>query len=314
MKVYERIESFKKSSHAVVTPGTFDGVHKGHRKILSRLKELAEKSGGESVVLTFHPHPRIVLQGPDTNLRLLTTLEEKTELLREAGIDHFIIHPFTREFSRTNVVQYVRDLLVGKIGMKQLVIGYDHHFGRNREGNLENLQELAPLYEFSIEEIPAQEIDDVNVSSTKIRKALEKGEVELAAQYLGYSYRLSGMVTTGQQQGRGMGFPTANIVVKHPLKMIPARGVYAVRVLLGAESYAGMLNIGIRPTVDNASDEESIEVHLLGFEGELYNQSLTVEFIQRLRNEIRFPGMDDLKAQLEQDRMMVEQIFSSSLK
>jgi len=314
LKVYERIESFKKSSHAVVTPGIFDGVHKGHRKILSRLKELAEKSGGESVVLTFHPHPRIVLQGPDTNLRLLTTLEEKTELLREAGIDHFIIHPFTREFSRTNVVQYVRDLLVGKIGMKQLVIGYDHHFGRNREGNLENLQELAPLYEFSIEEIPAQEIDDVNVSSTKIRKALEKGEVELAAQYLGYSYRLSGMVTTGQQQGRGMGFPTANIVVKHPLKMIPARGVYAVRVLLGAESYAGMLNIGIRPTVDNASDEESIEVHLLGFEGELYNQSLTVEFIQRLRNEIRFPGMDDLKAQLEQDRMMVEQIFSSSLK
>ncbi len=313
MKVYEHIESFQKLSHAVVTPGTFDGVHKGHRKILSRLKELAEKSRGESVVLTFHPHPRIVLQGPDSNLRLLTTLEEKTELLREAGIDHFIIHPFTREFSRTNVVQYVRDLLVCKIGMKQLVIGYDHHFGRNREGNLENLQELAPLYEFRIEEIPAQEIDDVNVSSTKIRKALEKGEVEQAAQYLGYPYRLSGVVTKGQQRGRKMGFPTANIIVKHPLKMIPARGVYAVRVLLGTKSYAGMLNIGLRPTVSHGSSEESIEVHLLGFEGELYTKTLTLEFVQRLRNEIHFPGLADLQEQLVQDRNVVEKIFSNFL-
>lgn len=296
----------------MVTPGTFDGVHKGHRKILSRLKERAEKSGGESVVLTFHPHPRIVLQGPDTNLRLLTTLEEKTLLLREAGIDHFIIHPFTKEFSRTNVIQYVRDLLVGKIGMKQLVIGYDHHFGRNREGNLENLLELAPLYEFEIEEIPAQEIDEVNVSSTKIRKALMSGDVELANQYLGYDYRLSGVVAEGHQQGREMGFPTANIVVKHPLKMIPERGVYAVRVQLDSKTYPGMLNIGVRPTMENATSDQSIEVHLLGFEGELYHQTLTVEFVKRLRNEIQFGNIDELKNQLERDKKVVEQIFSNS--
>lgn len=294
----------------MVTPGTFDGVHKGHRTILSRLKERAEKSGGESVVLTFHPHPRIVLQGEDSDLKLLTTLEEKTALLREAGIDHFIIHPFTREFSRTSVIEYVRDMLVGQIGMKQLVIGYDHHFGRNREGNLDNLQELAPLYEFEIEEIPAQEIDAVNVSSTKIRKALVEGDVELAHQYLGYPYRLSGAVIEGKQVGRKLGYPTANISVQHPLKMIPAKGVYAVRVLLDSGAYKGMLNIGVRPTVDD-SEKETLEVHLLDFEGELYHRPLTVEFLKRLRGEERFENMDQLRDQLKRDESAVREMFKS---
>lgn len=311
MKVYESIESFEKLSHAVVTPGTFDGVHKGHRKILSRLKERAEKSGGESVLLTFHPHPRIVLQGEDTNLRLLTTLDEKTELLREAGINHFIIHPFTLDFSRTSVVHYVRDMLVGQIGMKQLVIGYDHHFGRNREGNLENLLELAPLYEFEIEEIPAQEIDDVNVSSTKIRKALVAGDVELAHQYLGYSYKLTGIVVAGKQMGRKMGFPTANISVKHPLKMIPGRGVYAVRVFFESDVFDGMLNIGVRPTVDQHSDEQTIEVHILGLDKELYNQAITVEFVARIRDEIRFENTEALKSRLKEDRQQVIEILEN---
>jgi len=310
LKVYERIESFKKLRHAVVTPGTFDGVHLGHRTILSRLKELAEKNGGETVVLTFHPHPRIVLHGDDHNLRLLTTLEEKTALLREAGIDHFIIHPFSVEFSRTSVVHYVRDMLVGQIGMKQLVIGYDHHFGRNREGNLEHLQELAPLYEFDIEEIPAQEIDAVNVSSTKIRKALNKGDVELAHQYLGYPYRLTGVVKPGQQLGRTLGFPTANLEIQHPLKMIPANGVYAVHVELESGRYRGMLNIGHRPTVNDNPNHQTLEVHLLDFEGELYHRPLTIEFMARMRDERRFGNTDDLRVQLEADREEVELFFN----
>lgn len=310
MEVYNSIESFHKLTNAVVTPGTFDGVHKGHRKILSRLTEIAAHSGGESVVLTFHPHPRIVLQGEDSNLRLLTTMEEKTDLLREAGIDHFIIHPFTREFSRTNVVHYVRDMLCGQIGMKKLVIGYDHHFGRNREGNLENLLELAPLYEFEIEEIPAQEIDDVNVSSTKIRKALGKGDVQLANQYLGYSYRLSGRVTAGDQLGRKLGFPTANINVPDTLKMIPGRGVYAVRVLLKEGVFEGMLNIGVRPTTGASNEKETVEVHVLNFEGDLYEQPVTVEFVQRLRDEVRFGDYNELREQLQEDKKQVIRIFS----
>lgn len=309
MKIYEGIESFDKLLYAVVTPGTFDGVHKGHRTILTQVTELAKKNGGESVVLTFHPHPRMVLQGEDTSLRLLTTMEEKAELLREAGIDHFIIHPFTKEFSRTSVVYYVRDLLVGKIGMKHMVIGYDHHFGRNRAGNLENLLELAPLYEFEIKEIPAQEIDAVSVSSTKIRKALVNGDVDLAAEYLGYQYSLTGTVQKGQQIGRKMGFPTANIEVDNPMKMIPGEGVYAVRVSVDSRQYHGMLNIGKRPTVDDQSADRSIEVHLLDFDGELYDKKITVAFVSRLRNEIRFSDLEGLKDQLIKDREAVVELF-----
>lgn len=309
MKIYEGIESFDKLLYAVVTPGTFDGVHKGHRTILNRVSELAKKNGGESVVLTFHPHPRIVLQGEDTNLRLLTTLEEKAELLRKAGIDHFIIHPFTVDFSRTSVVYYVRDMLVGKIGMKHMVIGYDHHFGRNRAGNLENLLELAPLYEFEIEEIPAKEIDAVSVSSTKIRKALVNGDVDLAAEYLGYEYSLTGTVQKGQQIGRRMGFPTANIQVDNALKMIPGEGVYAVRVTVDSRQHHGMLNIGKRPTVDEQSADRSIEVHLLDFDGKLYGKRLTLSFVSRLRNEMRFSDLDGLKNQLIKDRESVRSLF-----
>ncbi len=295
----------------MVTPGTFDGVHLGHRTILKRLKERAAKSGGESVVLTFHPHPRIVLQGSDSNLRLLTTLEEKTDLLREVGIDHFIIHPFTNHFSRTSVVHYVRDMLVRQIGMKQLVIGYDHHFGRNREGNLENLLELAPLYDFEIEEIPAQEIDAVNVSSTKIRKALVAGDVALAHKYLGYPYPLSGVVVEGAQLGRELGFPTANLEIQHPLKMIPANGVYAVRVHLDSGTYRGMLNIGHRPTVSDERGKPTLEVHLLNFDGELYHRNIRLELLNRLRDEQRFDNTDQLRNQLKEDKAEVEEIFNN---
>ncbi|TVR40404.1 MAG: bifunctional riboflavin kinase/FAD synthetase [Cryomorphaceae bacterium] len=307
MKVYQSIDSFAPLAHAVVTPGTFDGVHLGHKTILNRLTEIAAKHKGQSVVLTFHPHPRIVLHGPDTNIRLLTTLEEKTDLLAEAGIDHFIIHPFTPEFSRTSVVHYVRDLLVSQIGMKHMVIGYDHHFGRNREGSLENLQELAPLYDFDIEEIPAQDIDRVNVSSTKIRHALNEGDVERAARYLGYHYRLTASVVTGQQLGRQIGFPTANLELDNPWKMIPAHGVYAVEVTVNGTHHAGMLNIGMRPTIAGSDKTTTLEVHLLDFKGDLYGQQLGIGFVARLRNETRFNSMEQLKEQLIADRERVRE-------
>lgn len=309
MKVYTDIESFKRLNHAVVTPGTFDGVHWGHQRILSRLKEIATKSGGESVVLTFHPHPRMVLYGEDSNLRLLTTLEEKTELLRQSGIDHFIIHPFTRDFAKTNVVEYVRDLLIGKIGMQQLVIGYDHHFGRHREGNLESLQALAPRYNFQIEEIPAQEISEVNVSSTKIRQALDTGNVETANKYLGYKYSLCGHVVHGEKLGRTLGFPTANLVIDNPYKLIPAVGVYAVKVHTDQGDYNGMLNIGHRPTFNEDADLKTLEVHLLQFEGDLYGRRITISFAERIRQEKKFDNSSDLKIQLELDKSATEQIM-----
>lgn len=309
MEIYDNINSFKKLKNAVITPGTFDGVHWGHQRILERLKEVALKSGGESVVLTFNPHPRLVLFGEDSNLRLLSTLEEKTELLKQAGIDHFIVHPFTREFAKTSITEYVNDMLIAKIGMKKLVIGYDHHFGRHREGNLERLMELAPMYDFEVEEIPAQEISDVNVSSTKIRTALDEGNVALANNYLGYNYSLSGMVITGRQVGKSLGFPTANIEVGNPYKLIPADGVYAVRVILDQGEFSGMLNIGHRPTFNNNRDLRTLEVHLLNFDGDLYGRNLTLKFVERLRNELKFDGTEALKKQLEQDKIHTQRIL-----
>jgi len=309
VKVYTSIESFVKLKNAAVTPGTFDGVHWGHQRILERLKEIASKSGGESVVLTFHPHPRMVLYGEDSNLRLLTTLDEKTELLRKAGIDHFIIHPFTKEFAKTNIVEYVRDLLIGKIGMKKLVIGYDHHFGRHREGNLERLLELAPVFDFEIEEIPAQEISEVNVSSTKIRNALDEGDVTLANEFLGYRYSLSGIVIPGRQVGRTIGFPTANIEIDNPFKLIPAEGVYAVKVLTDQGKFNGMLNIGHRPTFNNNIELKTLEVHLLNFDGDLYGRNITIELVERIRSEVKFENGNDLISQLEDDKLSTERIF-----
>jgi riboflavin kinase / FMN adenylyltransferase len=312
VKVYSSIESFVKLKNAVVTPGTFDGVHWGHQRIIERLKEIAARTGGETVVLTFHPHPRMVLYGEDSNLRLLTTLDEKTELLRKAGIDHFIIHPFTKEFAKTNIVEYVRDLLIGKIGMKKLVIGYDHHFGRHREGNLERLLELAPVFNFEIEEIPAQEISEVNVSSTKIRAALDEGDVKLANEFLGYRYALSGIVIPGRQVGRTLGFPTANVDIDNPYKLIPAEGVYAVKVRTDQGEFNGMLNIGHRPTFNNNIELKTLEVHLLNFDGDLYGRNITIELVERIRSEVKFENSNDLKSQLESDKQNTEHIFQKA--
>ncbi len=309
MKVYHSIDDFPTSHCAVVTTGTFDGVHVGHRKILQRLNEVAKENGGESVLLTFHPHPRSVLQ-PDMELKLLTNLEEKIKLLEEAGLQNLIIHPFTVEFSRTSSLEFVRNLVVNKIGAKHLVIGYDHHFGRNREGSFEHLKEFGPVYGFEVEEIPAQDIDDVHVSSTKIRKALSDGDVATANAYLTYAFRTTGWVVKGDQIGNSIGYPTANIEINDPNKLIPGDGVYAVRVQLPGESelLPGMCNIGHRPTVHGA--EHRIEVNLFDFNRDLYGDKLRVDFYQRIRAEQKFDSVEALKEQLRLDETQARTILS----
>ena len=299
MKVYHSLADFNTLDCAVATTGTFDGVHLGHKKILGQLVQTARKVGGESVLLTLSPHPRLVLQ-PDVELKLLTSWEEKIGLLEQTGLDHLIIHPFTKEFSRTPSLEFVREILVNQIGVKQLVIGYDHHFGRNREGSFDHLKEFGPIYGFEVEEIPALDIDAVNISSTKIRAALTEGNVELAATYLGHPYIIGGEVIKGNQIGRTIGFPTANLDINFQHKLIPADGVYAGYVRLNGEHHKAMANIGRRPTV--GSTRRSVEIHLLDFEGDLYGQHLHFAVGHRLRNVMNFNGLDALKAQLALDK------------
>lgn len=299
MKVYQSLAEFNTLNCAVATTGTFDGVHLGHKKILSQLVQTADKVGGESVLLTFSPHPRLVLQ-PDVELQLLTSLEEKIGLLEQTGLDHLIIHPFTKEFSRTPSLEFVREILVNQLGVKQLVIGYDHHFGRNREGSFHHLKEFGPIYGFEVEEIPALDIDAVNISSTKIRTALTEGNVELATTYLGHPYIIGGEVIKGDQIGRSIGFPTANLDINFQHKLIPADAVYAGYVRLNGEHHKAMANIGRRPTV--GSNRRSVEIHLLDFEGDLYGQRLHFAVGHRLRDVMNFNSLDALKTQLALDK------------
>ena len=309
MKVYYHLDDFEPLPRAVVTTGTFDGVHIGHRKILKQLNDAAHRVGGESVLLTFHPHPRMVLQ-PDIDLKLINTQAEKIALLKETGLDHLIIHPFTRAFSRTTSLAFVREILVNQIGAKRLVIGYDHHFGRNREGSFEHLKEYGPVYGFEVEEIAAQDVDDVTVSSTKIRRAIEAGDMASAREYLGYSFPLSGQVCEGEKLGSKLGYPTANLRLDEPGKIVPANGVYAVRGRLPAENgrtLNGLCNIGIRPTFGGKF--QTIEAHFLDFEGDLYGNQVSLQFEKRLREEIRFKGRDELVAQMEKDEAHARRIL-----
>lgn len=302
MNVYHGIENFKKIAYPVVTTGTFDGVHLGHMTIINRLKEVAKKQNGETVLLTFFPHPRMVLQ-EDNDLKLINTLQEKISLLEKAGIDHLIIHPFTREFSRLTSLEFVRDLIANKIGTKRLVIGYDHHFGRNREGSFEHLMEFGNLYGFEVEEIPAQDIDNVNVSSTKIRKALTEGDLKTANEYLTHPFSISGKVVSGAQNGRKLGYPTANIQVEEAYKLIPAFGIYAVKVQVNNQTYNGMLNIGVRPSISDADGKPTIEVNIFDFDGDIYGQDIIVQLVDRIRAEEKFPTLDDLVNQMHLDKL-----------
>ncbi len=308
MKIYYNIDEFKATEKSVTTTGTFDGVHFGHKVILKKLREAAEEFGGETVILTFFPHPRMVLQPENTDLRLLNTIEERITLLKNTGIDHLIIHPFSKEFSRLSSIEFVRDILVTKLNTHILVIGYDHHFGKNREGSFKHLKEYGPVYGFGVEEIPAQDIEQINISSTKIRNSLAEGKIKTANQFLGYNYFIEGTVIEGNKVGREIGFPTANIKVKDWYKLIPANGVYAVVITLNNASYKGMLNIGNRPTLNG--DNTTIEVNIFNFNTNIYNNEIKIEFIERIRDERKFEKIEELKNQLEIDKQTSIQILS----
>jgi riboflavin kinase/FMN adenylyltransferase len=284
----------------VLTIGTFDGVHLGHQKIIDRLNHEARLIGGESVLFTFYPHPRMVIY-PDTHgLKLLQTQEEKLAKLEEKGLQNIIVYPFNFDFSRLSAVEFVRDYLVNKLHVKKLVIGYDHQFGRNREGTIAFLKGIADTYEFEVIEIPAQEIDEVNVSSTKIRDALIRGDVQRASDFLGEAYTLSGSVVEGNKIGRSIGYPTANLFVEDQTKLIPSFGVYAVTCRIQGQLASGMMNIGIRPTVSDVN-KLTLEVHLFDFSGDIYGEWLEVCFISRIRDERKFNGVTELKEQLRKD-------------
>lgn len=306
MKVYHHISEFTSLKAHVVTIGTFDGVHLGHKRILEQLKATALRIGGETVILTFSPHPRMVLF-PNTEQVLLNTQEEKIMLLREAGIDHLIIHPFTREFSMLSSQEFIENIIVKELHTRCLVIGYDHHFGKDREGSFSNLKHSASELGFQVEEIPAWETDHIKVSSTRIRKALSEGHVDVASLLLGYRYMLKGTVVKGQQLGRKIGFPTANIISPDQNKLIPADGVYAVEVVYSGNVFGGMMNIGLRPTVNGSS--RTVEVNIFDFDNEIYGESIEVRFVKWVRGEQKFDGIEKLKEQLSNDRDVVQKIL-----
>lgn len=310
MKVYRSLDELPKINNAIVTQGTFDGVHAAHKVILNRLKQIAKERNGETVVMTFDPHPRMVLFPDDHGLKLLHTLDEKIQALENEGVDHLIIIPFTKEFSRLTSMQFIRDIIVNKIGTQVLVIGYNHRFGKNREGSFEHLKEYSSLYGFDVEEIPEHDIDEVSVSSTRIRKALDEGDVMLASKYLGKPYVVTGTVVKGRQLGRTIGFPTANIKVGDINKQIPADGVYAVKVFINSRTILGMLNCGVRPTVDGLT--HAVEVHLFDFNEELYDTTLTIAFVDKLRNEMKFENLQALTNQLENDKLHALAILSKT--
>ncbi len=305
MKVYHHLDEFKKPEKTVVTTGTFDGVHVGHQKIINRLVDVANKTGAESVILTFFPHPRMVLH-QDLDIKLIQTLQERIRELGATGLDHLIIHPFSKEFSRLSSLEFVRNILVNQLGVETLVIGYDHHFGRNREGSFEHLKEFGPVYGFEVEEIEVQDVDQISVSSTKIRKALKAGDVVSAATFLTRPFELEGEVVKGKQLGRKLGFPTANIKIPESYKIYPKNGVYAVDVQYNNRSFKGMLNIGFRPTIDG--EDLSIEVHIFDFDKEIYGETIRIFLTKMIREEIKFDSVSDLKAQLEKDKIQVENV------
>lgn len=307
MNIYHGTEDFKKLDCAVVTSGTFDGVHVGHQKIIKRLKDIAKASNGETVLITFWPHPRFVLNPDDKNLHLLTTFDEKVRLLEQLGIDHLVKIPFTQEFSQLSSEDFIQKILIKKIGTRKLVIGYDHRFGKNREGSFEHLQANAHVYGFEVEEIPRKDVDNITVSSTKIRKALEEGNVHLANEFLGRDYSITGKVINGNRIGRQLGFPTANIQLLDKYKLVPADSIYAAKTLINNRLYKGMLYIGNRPTIDGL--QKVIEINVFDFNKDIYNQEITLFFVEKVREDEKFESLDELKHQLLVDKEQVKKIL-----
>ena len=307
MKVIYNITEFNPEKPVILTQGTFDGVHFGHQKILRQVVDEALHIGGVSVLLTFYPHPRLVLYPDDNELKLLSTIEEKVDLVSALGIDYLIIMPFTQELSRLRADEFVRDILVEKLHITKLIIGYDHRFGRNREGGMQEMIHYADTYSFELEEIPAQDISESIVSSTKIRQALLDGQVHRAREYLGTAYVLRGKVEEGMQRGTTIGYPTANIRVNSSYKLIPKNGVYAVWVYINEKKYAGMLNIGYNPTFDDK--KWSIEVHLFDFSQNVYHKEISIAFVSRTRDEQKFEDLRSLINQLKADEKEIRTLL-----
>ena len=293
MKIYQSIDDFSCTSDTVVTIGTFDGVHEGHKIIIKRVIEITKNESKESVLLTFSPHPRNVLFPEGDNLTLLNTDQEKIKKLEELGIDHLIIQDFTKDFSRIKPVNFIRDILINKLRMKYMIVGYDHHFGRNREGSFEELNDLSLLYSFSLERVQAQVKNNITISSTKIRNMLLNGDVKKANMFLGEDYSISGKVVHGEKIGRTIGFPTANILFKKN-KLIPKCGVYVVKVIIDHLKYFGMLNIDC--------NTHKLEVHIFNFSKDIYDKKITIKLIERLRDNNKFDSLNELKSQLIKDK------------
>jgi riboflavin kinase/FMN adenylyltransferase len=298
--IRENLQDYNSTKPSVITIGTFDGVHIGHTKIINQLITISLKNNLTSILLSFFPHPKMVLQN-DNELKLINTIQEKEGLLNSLNLDYLIIKEFTKEFSRLSALEFVRDILVNKLNAKHIIIGYDHHFGRNRTANIEQLKEFGELYDFKVTEILAQDIDDIAISSTKIRKALINGEIKLANKFLGYNFFFNGDVVHGNNIGKTISFPTANIKVDQPYKLIPKNGVYIVKTIIDNQTTFGMMNIGYNPTFNRK--QKSIEIHFLNFNKNIYHKNLTIEMIMRIRNEIKFNSVEDLKKQLEQDKL-----------
>jgi riboflavin kinase/FMN adenylyltransferase len=309
VRIFNDFNSIENIPNPVLTIGTFDGVHVGHQKIIEQLNEEAKKIGGESVLFTFFPHPRMVLSPKNHGLKLIQSQEEKLDKLSKIGLQNCIVFPFTIAFSELTALEFVRDFLVTRLKVKKLVIGYDHQFGKNREGSIDFLKALSNEYNFEVIEIPAQEIDAVNISSTKIREAILSGQIQLANEFLGDPFQITGTVVKGKKLGRTIGFPTANIELNSDLKLIPAKGVYAIKVSVKGIWFDGMLNIGFRPTISKENNQ-TIEVHIFDFSEDIYGEIVTVQFLSKWREELKFNGIEELKNQLIKDEKTIRSFLT----
>ncbi len=310
MRIVRQLTPEIKFNSPILTLGTYDGVHLGHQEIIRSLIEKAKSEGKESVLFTFEPHPRKVLYPESYSVKLIDTVEEKLEKLEELGLDTVILFPFTKEFSRLSAMEFVRDVLVNQIGVSEMHIGHDHHFGKNREGSFQELQELGEVYHFNVFQLPAISVEETTISSTKIRNAILEGNVAYAATLLGTPFVLEGNIVKGQQIGRTIGFPTANIDLENPDKIVPKNGVYVAKAYLGDRVLSGVMNVGTRPTVAN-NGQVTIEIHLFDFQEEIYGQRMKVEVMQHIRDEKRFENIEDLKNQIQLDEITARNYLST---
>jgi len=298
MKIFNNIQSYSSEKESILTIGTFDGVHIGHNKILTKLVEESKKNNLSSLIMTFFPHPRMVLQ-KSQEIKMIDTIDEKIYLFKKTGVDNLIIQPFDENFSKIRAKEFVEEILVKKLKIKHIIIGYDHRFGKDREASVDDLKKFGLNYMFTVEEIAAQEIHSIAISSTKIRNAILKGEIKKCNEYLGRNFMLTGEVVHGDALGKKINFPTANIEIPETYKIIPKNGVYLVKAIINSERYFGMMNIGVRPTI--GGEKKSLEIHFFNFKDNIYNKTISVEIICKIRDEEKFSSIDELKIQLKKD-------------